>query len=625
MRASRSTTSMPGAPGGMAADAAAGAAGRLDASTASRSPRTLGAWLPWTIAVLAVLVAISALGLRRPSAASAGGPRTAKYVTLPAPPSLRFTDQPTNMGLAPDGRSIVAVAVGDDAVPRLYWRRFEDPEWKMLPGTENAYQPFWSPDGRFVGFFAADKLRKIAVAGGTSESIVGAAAGRGGAWGAGDVIVFAPGAEGPLMQVGAGGGTVTPATELDASHGEVGHRFPRFLPDGKHFLYASIPARDGQVDTWIGTMGSKERALVVRSDGVADFAAPDRLVYYRNATLIVQTMDPLTGRLSGEPRTLGPARQPGGFLASPTASAAGGDVLAFIPTIDASTQVVWFGLDGVQGEALPLPHSGYGQVRLSPDGTRAVVSNFSLDASAGSDVWTIDLLRRTGARATFDSDIEFAPIWSPDGRTIYYSGNKTGSYLIYRMPSEGAADPVALTKPRGLTQTPDSASPDGRRILCETEESKTSRDLLILENSGAASDLVPYLATPASEFNGAVSPDGRWAAYDSDETGKSELYVQAFPVPGSKIQISNGGGGFAAWSRDGKRLFYLGPDQALMAVDITPGASLRAGSPVKLFRFPRLVEAFDLAPDGKRVLATMTANDDYGRAINLIFDWDKAR
>jgi len=358
---------------------------------------------------------------------------------------------------------------------------------------------------------------------------------------------------------------------------------------------------------------------------VPSFAPPDRLVYRRNKTLYVQAFDPAAGHLSGEPRALIEADLPAGFMASPTSSVAGAGVLTYCPRVDPSTTLVLFGLDGVQGETIPLPAGQYSEVRFSPDGTRVATSRNEKDnpMAAGADVWLVDLVRKSGSRVTFDPQFEFAPVWSPDGRTIYFNSNKTGEYLIYRKSAEGAGEAVAISKPQGLSQTPHDITSDGRMIVFESNGSKTGADLLILDSAGGKPP-IPYLNTPVNERDAHLAPDGRWAAYLSDETGREELYVQSFPTPGSKIQVSNDGADVPVWSRDGKRLFFLAPDESLMAAEVTPGAALRVSAPVKLFRFPRPVTAYDISPDGRRLLATMAVSDAAGRSIGVILDWDAA-
>jgi Tol biopolymer transport system component len=581
------------------------------------------AWIPWAVAALAIVTAVAAIARTQQRTADAGAPRIAKYVALNAPEDLIFSEQPGDLAVSPDGRSIVVVAVAGDGTDALSLRRLDEPKWVKLPGTEGAYFPFWSPDGRLIAFFAGDKLKKVSIGGGSADTICAAAAGRGGTWMKDGVIVFSPGSNGPLMQVKGDGGPVTPATELDASRGEVNHRFPFALPDGKHFLYASVPVRDGLFESWIATLGAKDRKPVIASDGLPAFSAPDRLVYHRNGTLYVRSFDPETARLAGEPRALVGARQPAGFLASPVASVGGSGVLAFQPIVDASTQLTWFTLDGAQGESIPLPPGQFSEVVISPDGSHVSTSRFEESGSngTGADVWLIDLSKNTGARATFDPQIEFGTVWSPDGRYVYYSGNKTGQYLIYRIPAGTAGDAVALSPTMGLTETPMDISPDGRLLVFETQEPKTGDDLWILDTSGGKPP-VPYLTSPANELDARISPDGRWVAYTSDETGKTELYLQSFPTPGSKLQVSNGGARLPVWRRDGKRLFFLDPTGALMAADVTLQSALRVAVPVRVCRLPRATNGYDLARDGKRILASIPTHDVAGRSIGVILDWD---
>ena len=550
-------------------------------------------------------------------------PHQAKFLALNAPDGLRFQDHPANQVLSPDGRSIVVVGRADDGVDRLYLRAFDDASWRGLPGTEGAYFPFWSGDGRYVGFFAANKLKKIAVGGGTPETICDAAAGRGGTWNKDGLIVFAPGASGPLMQVRAEGGPVTPATTLDVTRGEVGHRFPRFLPDGRRFLYATIPLKDGGHESWIQTLGSSKRTFVLNSDGVPSFAPPDRLVYRRNKTLFTQAFDPASGKVSGEPRALVEAGLPTGFMASPTSSVGGGDVLSFTPPLDDRTDLVWFGVDGVQQGTVPLTPGRYEDLRLSPDATRVLGTRYDHQnpQTAGSDIWLVDLVHGGGSRVTFDPQFEMGPAWAPDGRSYVFASNKTGAYRTYTKSAAGAGDAVAISEERGLVQNPDDVTPDGKYVVFETQEPTTGRDLWVLDIRGGKPPVV-FLDSPANEDAARVSPDGRWIAYVSDETGRDELYVQTFPAPGSKVQVSNGGAKLPAWRHDGGRLFWVAPDRSLMAADVAEGGGFRTGAPVKLLRFPREVSGFDVAPDGKRVLVSMDSSHAAGRSIGVVLDWE---
>jgi Tol biopolymer transport system component len=312
-------------------------------------------------------------------------------------------------------------------------------------------------------------------------------------------------------------------------------------------------------------------------------------------------------------------------MASPSSSAAGGGVLAFLPLLDVSTELVWFSLDGVQGDTLPLAAGQYNEVRISPDGTRVATARFERDnpLASGSDIWLVDLARKSASRVTFDPQFEFAPVWSPDGKAIYYNGNKTGGYLIYRLSAEGAGEAVAISTPRGLSQQPNDVTPDGRELVFGSQEPQTGFDLWILDTAGGKPP-VPYLNTAYNDLSARLSPDGHWIAYISNENGRDEVYVQSFPTLGSKVQVSNGGADAPAWRRDGKMLFFIAPDESLMSAEVTPGTALRVAAPVKLFRFPRKVRYFDVAPDGRHVLASMSASDAAGRTIGVVLDWDAA-
>ncbi len=576
--------------------------------------------LAWTVAAvgLAVGIAAPAIVLRlRPATKELPVTR----FSIAAPENATFIAETAMSAISPDGRTLTFIAADSGGTVRLWVRPLESLTPRPLAGTENASLPFWSPDSRTIGFFSGDgKLKKVPSAGGAPEVICEAGDGRGANWGSSGVIVFAPEAAGPLYRVSANGGERTPVTSLDSTRRESGHRWPCFLPDGKHFLFVGLPTRQGNYDFFMGSLDSKETRFMGSASAAPIFAAPGYLVYVRNTSLVAQRFDPQRRKSIGEPTTLGEAPPPSGYSGAPTVTASMNGTLAHMGAGLPNTELHWFDRSGNAAGTVSVPAGRYESVRLSPDGKRLCVARRS--SASEEDLWLVDLDRPVPTRLTFGPAQNFYQVWSPDGQTIGFASDRSGPEDIFIKATNGANEEMPLLVGGALFKEPDSWSPDGRFIVFEEPNERTGWDMWLLPVEGEHKP-IPYLRTPFNDRRGVVSPDGRWMAYYSDESGAPETYVQSFPTPGSKYQVSTGGSGyFVGWSRGGRELIYLGSDGfTLLAVDVTTDPTFRPGAPRRLLKLRQDYVAFDVTPDGQRVLVVAPAGQGSATTITVSQNW----
>lgn len=527
------------------------------------------------------------------------------------------TAAPSSFALSPDGRSIAFIASGDGA-SRLWVRSLDSTSAQALPGTEGALNPFWSSDSRSLGFFANLKLKRIDLGGGQpqilADVITPAAQG---AWSEEGVILFPRGAGTPLSRVPASGGHAMEATKL--GNGQTGHRVPRFLPGGRRFLFMSFGTPQA---LWLGSLdGGEPRRIATMTpgtDSAAEYLAPGWLVCVRQAVLTAQRFDAGRGQLFGEPVMLAQAvgvdqsTLAGSFSVSPAGAIAwrsggGAD----------RRQLLWFNRSGQNVGAFGGPdefNTRYPE--FSPDGKRVAVARGPLGSS---DIWIEEGTR--ASRFTFGQGSSHYTIWSPDGARVVFSSIRKGDADLYQKPANGSgSEEVLLHSADG--KRPNSWSPDGRFILYES--SLNNGDLMALPLTGDRKPF-PFLSTPFNEQQGVFSPDGKWVAYQSDESGRDETYVRPFPGPGGQWQISTGGGTSPRWRADGKELYYVAPDDKLMAVPVvTQGAALAPGTPAALFQThtpPRALRPqYDVSRDGRFLIETEkeTATTE---PIHLLQNW----
>jgi Tol biopolymer transport system component len=534
------------------------------------------------------------------------------FASIPAPAGTRLFPYWSEIGLSPDGRT-VAFFAGDSAGTSLWVRPLGSEAARPLPDTLGDNTPlFWSHDGRSVAYSSGGKLKKVAIDGGSPVTLCDAKGGRGGSWNQDGVIVFAPSPEGPLLRVSAGGGEATPVTTLDAARHETAHRFPSFLPDGDHFLYVALPPGPNGWDTFVGSLKSKSVKKVLTAGSAAVFAAPGYLVFAREGRVMAQRFD--TGRLelTGDAIAIGNAPEPSDMDAEPVASASRNGRLIVLQTDVPQTKLRWHDRSFAANGAITLPPGPWSVHRLSPDGRRAGVTN-------GADIWIVDLERSMPTRFAPTMSTEASLVWSPDGHKMAYVSKQTGRSEIFVGSTDGAGTPELVPTTDALFKYVDDWSPDGRFIAFRTVDPATQGDLWILPMSGERKP-EPFLASSYAERNSRISPDGRWIAYTSDESGSPEIYVQSFPRPGHKVRVSSDGGDLPIWSRGGKELLYVARAGGLMSVPIEAGAEFRPGAPRPLFTGSDLVTGGDVTADGERFLLSEAAEAPR-REIGLFVNW----
>jgi DNA-binding winged helix-turn-helix (wHTH) protein/Tol biopolymer transport system component len=527
----------------------------------------------------------------------------------------------TGAVLSPDARHLVFVAADASEKASLWVRDLASAESRVLPGTEGATRPFWSPEGQLIGFFADGKLKKVGLAGDPPQTIASVGpTPAGGSWSSSGLILFAERLS-ALYSVRAEGGMVTPATRLDPSTQEERHRWPQFLPDGRHFLYFVISANPDHGGTYVGSIGSSERArLLDASSSPAIYAPADCLLYVRDRVLLAQPFDVTHLRLTGAPVAIvgnvsAPQMGNGAVL-----SAAAGGLLTFGGNGHAE-HLVWFSRSGQSLGAIDTP-TVLRNPMLSPDQTQLLGQSVEADRPS---VWLVDLERGAATRVAADGNV---PLWSPDGAHIAFtSGRTTGVDDIFVRSTAGPNEDELLLRSVD-TKHVHSWSPDGRYIVYVSTNPRHNVDLWLLPMFGDRHP-IPFLQTPFNEKQGQVSPDGRWMAYASDESGAWEVYVQSFPVPGGKRTISVGGGTEPQWRRDGRELFYLAADHTLMAVDVRPGETWQAGRPIPLFRtsLPRTAEPrnhYAVSADGQRFVIDSVTEGDNQEAMTVLVNWPAA-
>jgi eukaryotic-like serine/threonine-protein kinase len=517
--------------------------------------------------------------------------------------------------LSPDGRRIVFPArVGGKNA--LWVRDLDSPTPRILPGTEDGIYPFWSPDSRFVGFNSGGKLKKVAVSGGAVLTICDVTFLRGASWNKDDVIVFAPSLSSVLFRVPAAGGIPTPVTSLDASRSENSHRFPWFLPDGHHFVYLARSSNADQTAVFVGDLQSKARKLILRGNSNTVYVEPGYLLFLRDRTLMAQPLSATRLALSGYAVPIAEQVDFVGLNNEGLFTASQNGVLAYASGVHGGDwQITWFDragkVLGTVGKPVDIEWAS-----LSPDG-KAVATD-RLDPQSGNrDIWLYDLARGTEQRLTFSGENRF-PIWSPDGTRIAFDGNRGGIGKIYLKAANGTGQEEVLETGGPI---PADWSRDGRYLLFVTGQRnrETASDIWVLPFSDKKA--FPYLRTEFNEDNSKLSPDGRWLAYQSNESKRNEIYVMTFPMPGGKWQISSGGGRFPVWSRDGRELYYLSADNKLMAVEIKPGVKFEAGVPHPLFDVRRGV-VFDVSKDGNFLIPT-TAEQSASAPVTVVLNWQE--
>jgi Tol biopolymer transport system component len=575
--------------------------------------------LAWGLAaVFAVGMIASALGAMRFWKAAAQT-RTVRVSILPPPKAaFRFFGLSGSMALSPDGRFLVYVAALPQGKRILWVRSLDSTTEQALSGTEEATFPFWSPDSRFIGFFANDRLKRIAVAGGPALTICTAVDGRGGAWSRDGSILFAL-RNSPIYRVAETGGSAIEVTKLDAGRADTSQRWPAALPDGRHFLYLASPqgaASENNVVFFASIDGKENRKLLQPAPMNALYASR-HLLYARENTLLAQPFDPDRGRFLGEAFPIAENIFVDPLFSRAAFSASENGVLAY-QTGEAlvGARFSWYDRTGKElAPAMSEPFLARG-FRLSPDDSRLAATVFDV-AGGNVDIWVIDLKRGARSRLTFAPSVESSSVWSPDGSRIAFSSDRKGQPILVKSSSGTGGEEILLQSED--VKNPTSWSTDGRFLLFNRTFPKTKTDLWVLPLFGDRKPF-PFVQSEFIDRNGQFSPDGRWVAYVSDESGRLEIYVVPFPGPGGKWQVSTGGGMSPHWSTDGRELFYVSPDRDLMTVEVKSGSEFQVSSPKPLFSLSTLVAQVDVSADGRRFLQVIPP-DSGGAPVTLVLNW----
>jgi Tol biopolymer transport system component len=522
--------------------------------------------------------------------------------------------------ISPDGRKIAFVAAAPDGRKTLWIRGLDGFSARPVAGTDGATYPFWSPDSRHLAFFAGGKMKKVDPDGGSPETIADAPYARGGSWSRQGVIVFSPMAADAMYRVSSFGGATTLVTALDETQGETSHRFPCFLPDGRHFLYVVQVGGGGtQYKAYLGSLDSKERELLFPTASNVIYT-PGYLLFVREESLRAQPFDAGRLRSTGEPFSVADLVQYSSVLGIGGFSVSENGLLTYVGGAAAQpSRLVWVDRAGKEMETVGAPAS-YWDPRLSHDDRRLAVA---IEASGNSDIWVHDLARKVSTRLTFDPDTDIAPIWSPDDNRIAFASYRRGpGDLFQKVATSAGAEELLFASPH--RKIPSDWSLDGRWLAYHATQPKTNWNTFVLPLSDRKPSL--YLETPFPEMSSVFSPDGRWLAYVSFESGRSEIYVQPFPRGSGKWQISSSGGWMPAWRRDGSEIFFLSNGKMMAAaVRVGPGFETEVPKPL----FGAQVRSFlglsrrqyDVSSDGQRFILNVALEEQASVPITLVQNW----
>jgi eukaryotic-like serine/threonine-protein kinase len=585
------------------------------------TPTSRSAWsrvLPWSVAAgLAVALTFVAV-LWAPWRMSAPVDQPLMEFEISPPEETSFGPVTPNVSavVSPDGRQVVLVARAKDGTRMLWLRPLASNAPRVLPGTENALDASWSPDGRWVYFVAGGRLKRMSVDGGQPQVIAATSTGLRTSNAAG-VMLFADAGK-PVQRVATAGGTPTPVFELDAARGEVAQNGPHFLPDGNHFLYISNSRETGVM--FASLDGKTRRVLFAQSNSPAYYAPNPAggtgwLLYAARNQLFARPFDPAKGEVTGEPVPIADSVSAGPFW-----SVSNNGVLMFRHSRPSQRQLTWFSRDGKQlgvvGDAGSL-----GRPHISPDQKTVA---FSRTSDGNSDVWLLDLARNSTTRFTFEPGADSNPVWSADSQRLLYSSQRQEEPVVVERPANGiGAERILAKGRRGAAPSPTGVSKDGRWLVLNEGGAGQSRVSLL----SLADDKSAPVSETAPAFNGSVSPDGRWLLYTLFASGRNDVFVRTLPVEAGgsaaagRWQVSSSGGSQPTWRADGKEIFYLTPEGALMAVPVESGEnSFRPETPRELFRTSE-ASSFDVTADGQRFLVNQVASDSSDIPVTVIVNW----
>jgi Tol biopolymer transport system component len=535
------------------------------------------------------------------------------------------------IAVSPNGRHLAFTAATGGNV-QLCVQALDSTEARPLAGTQGAIFPFWSPDSRFIGFFADGRLKKIEVTGGPIQTLCEAPRTvTGGAWSRAGVILFGQALVG-LLRISSMGGEVTQVTTLDRSRRETIHRYPTFLPDGRHFLYSIYSGQMEVRGVYLGSLDGAVKQRLLDNSSVIKYVAADPddsagaagwLIFGRDGALLARSFDTSRMEFTGEPFSL--SDKVGSDLVSSndfTFSVSDNGVLVFDPSQRHRRQYRWVDRRGQPINSLDVP-AGYFQHWLSPDQKRFIADRPDPQGRP-SDLWLYDVSGGNSQRFTIDPASDNSPVWAPDGSRIVWSSSRDGGVSnLYQKAASRAGEDTLLLK-SDHPQYPTDWSRDGRFIIYRQDDPKTKSDVWVLPMTGS-DKAKPVVQTDANEITGTISPDGQWLSYASDASGRYEVYVQGFPGGGGKRQVSTGGGTHPRWRRDGRELFYYAGDGKLMAAQIRSGDSFEVDAAISLFEFrsgtvSALWAPYTVTADGQRFLIIATVVEP-NAPLTVVVNW----
>jgi Tol biopolymer transport system component len=596
----------------------------------ARKSGSLREWIAWGVVaiLLCALAGVAILSFNKNGAPVA----TTMRSEMVPPTGAEFAPLDLNAGapaISPDGRQVVVAVRNHQGKLALWLRSLSDVgEGRLLPGTQGGGHPFWSADSRSIGFFAEGKLKRIDADGSSLQTLCDGALGRGGTWNAAGIILFASSVSAGISEVSASGGTVKPVTELDRSRRENSHRWPVFLPDGRHFLFFIRNFQPEGAGLYLGSLGSKEYHQVAKTYVGPAFEAGGTLVFVRDGAVVTQEFDERKLTTSGEPVVL-PDRV-GIVLGSSNAlfSVSRCGQLTYYPALPEGGPyaLTWYDRSGKRGE--PLDKGYFYGPALSPNGTQGLLPIVNKDG-LGTDLWSFDLARGTKTRLTSEPGNKSLATWEPSGHSVLFSSSAKGSPHIYRIKSDGTGATETVLETEGTVEYPGSVCRDGRYLVySRSQVGSPTGAIWILPLFGEGK---PYSLVESRFVNlgPTFSPDCKWVAYTSNETGQNEIYVTQFPGGGRKYQVSKQGGQTAHWRGDGKELFYFSaPQNSIMAVGVEErGEEVSLGAERELFQlanpntFP-LGSMFDVTADGQRFLISEASSPVSGVPLKLVANWD---
>jgi eukaryotic-like serine/threonine-protein kinase len=576
--------------------------------------------------VALVIIAAALVGMRTVTNRNETNENARAYRLSLLPPSGATMPVPglppdRHFALSPDGRQLAFIALTADGTRMLWVRTLDVGASQVLPDTESAQAPFWSPDSRSIAFFTNAELKRVATTGGPVRTVCVCAFNGSGTWNRDNVILFSDGRA--LFQVQADGGAPASVRIPDAAANETQYLWPQFLPDGRHFIYRATLKTNERV-IYFASLGSSDRKALVNDTNAA--YAQGHLVFMQSGGLAAQPFDPSTGELVGSAFPVGEEVLGGRDVGTGAFAVSESGVLAYQTTSgDLLSQLVWVDPAGREIAAVGTPvDDGFFDIELSPDATKVA---YSVTGRGRRDIWLYDFERNLPSRFTFDPGSDFAAVWSPDGRRIVFDSNRSGQFDLYQKSADGVGNEGILLQEKG-TQRVFSWSRDGRFVLYgHGENPNAPADLWVLPVAGDEKPF-PLIETPRfREHHGRFSPDGRWVAYVSNESGRDEIYVVPFPRADGRWQVSTSGGSWPRWRGDGRELFYVAADGNVMAVPVNArSAGFLNDPPARLFQLnPQLLGSiaylYDVSDDGTRFLVNRSTGTMTPAPLTVVINW----